>query len=139
MREFLLIIHFIGLSMGLGTGFAHLFLGMASEKMPKDQSLDFLLKIQAVNKMGRLGTLFLLVSGVGLIIPIYDILLDTPLLILKLSCVLFLVILLEVLKGYCKKALNGEAEEYLAKMKKVGKITLPLSIVIVVLAVLVFH
>lgn len=139
MRELLLIIHFIGLAMGLGTGFAHLFLGMASEKMSKEQSLDFSLKIQAVNKMGRIGTLLLLVSGVGLIIPMYDVILSTPLLMLKLSCVVLLVVLLEILKGYCKKALNGEAEEYLAKMKKIGKITLPLSILIVVLAVLVFH
>lgn len=62
-----------------------------------------------------------------------------PLLMAKLACVLLLVVLLEVLKSYCKKALGGEAEVYLAKMKKIGKVTLPLSILIVVLAVLVFR
>lgn len=32
MREVMLIFHFIGLTMGLGTGFAHAFLGAAVTK-----------------------------------------------------------------------------------------------------------
>ena len=105
MRETALIIHFIGLAMGLGTGFAHMFLGMAAEKMSQKEGLDFSLKIQSVNKMGRIGTLLLLLSGFYLIIPYHQAILTTPLLITKLSCVLLLVVLLEILKGYCKKAI----------------------------------
>lgn len=139
MRETALIIHFIGLAMGLGTGFAHLFLGMSIAKMTKEAGLDFAIKIQAVNKMGRIGTLLLLLSGFYLIIPFYQDLFTMPLLIAKLACVLLLVGLLEVLKSHCKKALAEEAEVYLEKMKKIGKVTLPLSVFIVVLAVLVFR
>ena len=139
MREIALIIHFIGLAMGLGTGFSHLFLGLSIENMSKEEGLDFSIKIQAVNKMGRIGTLLLLLSGFYLIIPYHQSILTMPLLMAKLGCVLLLVVLLEILKGYCKKALAGEAEVYLGKMKKIGKITIPLSVLIVVLAVLVFH
>jgi len=37
MREAMLIIHFLGLAMGLGTSFAIMFLGIAGSKMDKEE------------------------------------------------------------------------------------------------------
>lgn len=37
MREAMLIVHFLGLAMGLGTSFAFMFLGMVSDKMEKEE------------------------------------------------------------------------------------------------------
>jgi hypothetical protein len=34
MRDFMLILHFIGLAMGLGTSFANMYLGRAASKLP---------------------------------------------------------------------------------------------------------
>ncbi len=41
MREVMLILHFIGLTMGLGTSFAHAFLGIITSKMPADEATNF--------------------------------------------------------------------------------------------------
>jgi len=41
MREPMLILHFVGLTMGLGTGFAHAFLGMATAKMSPEEVVKF--------------------------------------------------------------------------------------------------
>ena len=41
MREVMLILHFIGLTMGLGTGFAHAFLGTIAAKMPAEEATRF--------------------------------------------------------------------------------------------------
>ena len=40
MRETMLVIHFLGLAMGLGTSFGYMFLGMAASKMPKEEGLE---------------------------------------------------------------------------------------------------
>ena len=35
MRSFMLILHFVGLALSMGTGFAYLFLGLSTKKMDK--------------------------------------------------------------------------------------------------------
>ena len=42
MRNLMLIVHFIGLAMGVGTGIANFFLGRAASKMDKSEALKFI-------------------------------------------------------------------------------------------------
>ena len=139
MKDAMLIIHFIGLVMGLGTGFAHAFLGMASKKMSKKEGVDFEINVLAINKMGNIGIFLLVLSGGYLITPYWGTLSATPLLMAKLLAVVILIVLIFMLNGLGKKVTNDRNIEALHKMEKVGKITLPLGIIIVILAVLVFH
>lgn len=87
MREVMLILHFIGLTMGLGTGFAHGFLGIAASKMSPDEATRFRMHSLVLSRMGHIGLALLIVSGLYLITPYWAMLPHSPLLITKLSLV----------------------------------------------------
>ena len=139
MRETMLVLHFIGLTMGMGTGFAHAFLGIATSKMSAEEATKFRMHTLVLGKMGHTGIGLLVLSGLYLITPYWKILPSSPLLILKLSLVVILLVILTLISSTAKKAQKGDAEVHLKKIQQLGKITLPLSIIIVILAIYVFH
>jgi uncharacterized membrane protein len=135
----MLILHFIGLTMGLGTSFAHAFLGSPISKMDKEEGIKFRLQVMVLSRMGHVGITLLIVSGVYLNSPFWSTLPDNPLLILKLVLVLILVILILLIGKNARKALEGDAEKNLKKIEPLGKLTLIIGVAIVILAVFVFH
>lgn len=139
MREAMLILHFIGLAMGLGTSFAHAFLGIATAKMTQEEVVRFRVHSLVLGNMGNIGIVLLVVSGLYLITPYWPVLTSMPLLMAKLALVLILIILIFAINRLTGKARAGAAERQLKKMEKLGKMTLLIALAIVVLAVLVFH
>lgn len=139
MREIMLIFHFIGLTMGLGTSFAHAFLGAATAKMSPEEVIKFRVHSLVLGRMGNVGIILLVVSGLYLITPYWSILTTLPLLMIKLALVVVLAILIIMINLLAKKAMAGDAEVQLKKMAKLGKMTLLLGVSIVVLAVYIFH
>lgn len=139
MRETMLIFHFIGLSMGLGTGFAHAFLGSITKKMSKEEATKLRLNSLVLGTMGHIGIGLLLISGLYMITPYWKLLSTMPLLIAKLSLVLVLIILITLISQASKKAKNGDTEVQFKKMETLGKLTLIVGLAIVVLAVSAFH
>jgi uncharacterized membrane protein len=89
--------------------------------------------------MGHIGIGLLIVSGLYLITPYWSVLPSSPLLIVKLTLVIVLVILLILISSYAKKAKQGDAAGQLKKMEQLGKMTFVTGLVIVVLAVYIFH
>ena len=138
MRELMLILHFIGLTMGLGTSFAHAFLGKIASKMDAEEATKFRLHSLVLSNMGHIGIGLLVVSGLYLITPYWKILPTSPLLMLKLALVLLLIVLIILLNSFAKKAYNDPVTQF-KKMEKLGKITLFIGLVIVILAVNIFH
>jgi uncharacterized membrane protein len=139
MRDIMLIIHFIGLAMGLGTSFGFMFLGMASSKMHKEEGLKFQLNTMSLSRMGHIGMVLLFISGVALMTPYWGMLASTPLLISKLVLVLVLAALIGVISFIGKKAFQGDAETQLKKIEPLGKIALLTGLIIAILAVYIFH
>jgi uncharacterized membrane protein len=139
MRETALILHFIGLTMGLGTSFAHAFLDRIISKMDKEEAIKFRLQAMTLSRMGYIGIALLIISGVYLILPYWPTLPSNPLLILKLVLVLILVILILLIGRGAKEAFKGNAEKNLKKIEPMGKLTLLIGIVIVALAVFIFR
>jgi uncharacterized membrane protein len=139
MREIMLIFHFLGLAMGLGTSFGFMFLGIAASKMEKSEAQDFMLNAFALGKMGYTGITLLLISGGYLITPYWKILFDKPLLMAKLGLVLLLIIFIITVSVMTARAKKGEAEKYLQKIPVIGRFALLTTLAIVVLAVYVFH
>ncbi len=139
MRDVMLILHFIGLAMGLGTSFAFMFLGIAAGKMEKAEAQKFRLQSFSISIMGHIGLTLLIVSGLYLMTPFWVILASTPLLIVKLVLVLALAALVGIISSRARKAALGDTEVLLRKIEPLGKISLLLALTIVVLAVLVFH
>lgn len=139
MREIMLIIHFIGLAMGLGTSFGFMFLGMASSKLEKEESLKFQIRAMALSRMGHIGLTLLIISGLALMTPYWSSILSTPLLLTKLILVLTLAALIGIITSIGKKANQENAEAQFKKIEPLGKIALLTGLVIVILAVYIFH
>lgn len=139
MRETMLILHFIGLSMGLGTSFAHAFLGVATAKMSPDEAVKFRVHSLVLSNMGNIGIVLLVISGFYLITPFWSVLTTMPLLMAKLALVAILIVLIVMINMMAKKARSGDAEAQLRKMGMIGRMTLIIALTIVILAVNVFH
>lgn len=135
MRETMLVFHFIGLTMGLGTGFAHAFLGIIAAKMSADEATKFRMHSLVLSRMGNIGIVLLLISGLYLITPYWKTLPSSPLLILKLAFITFLLVLITLINLSVKKAKNGDELAQLKKMATLGKMTLIAGLIIVILAV----
>lgn len=139
MREVMLIVHFVGLAMGLGTSLAFMFLGIASAKMEPAEAGKFRLNILSLSRMGHIGLALLIISGGYLMTPFWGMLSSSPLLIAKLVLVLWLAVLIGVIGVFARKAKQGEPEIHLKKIEPIGKIALLTTLTIVVLAVYFFH
>ena len=139
MRDVMLMIHFIGLALGLGTSFAHAFLGKTISKLERGEAKKFRKQIKALSQMGYTGTVLLLVSGIYLLIPYWPVLTSFPLLILKLVLFVILVILILLINRDAGKNYKNDADDNLNRMGVMGKFAMIISLVIVILAVNVFH
>jgi len=139
MRTAMLIVHFLGLAMGLGSSFAFMFLGIARSKMEKEEGKKFALNTFAMSSMGHIGLTLLIVSGFYLITPFWGALAAMPLLIAKLALVLTLTVTVIILSVYTRRAKNGDTEAHLKKIENLGKLSLLSGIAIVALAVLIFR
>ena len=139
MRDIMLITHFIGLTMSLGTGFANLFLGMAAAKLEPAERGKFMSNTLVLMRMGHTGLGLLLLSGFYLITPYWKIIGDMPVLMAKLTCVGLLVIMVSIITVIAKKAQREGNPAMLMKLKPFGMLNFFLGITIVVLAVLSFH
>lgn len=138
MRDVMLITHFVGLAMGLGTSFAMMFLGIAASKMEPEERGPFMINASFVTKMGHIGLVLLFLSGGYLMTPYWSQLSALPTLVAKLTLFLALGAMIGIMSSKLKKAKNGDMSQLLA-IKKMGPITLITSITIVILAVYTFH
>jgi uncharacterized membrane protein len=139
MRDAMLIIHFVGLAMGLGTSFGFMFLGIASSKMEPAEAQKFNINSFALSRMGHIGLLLLIISGGYLMTPYWGSLSQMPLLIAKLVLVLVLAALIGIISANARKAKAGDAEKYLNKIRPLGMLALLTALTIVILAVSIFH
>ncbi|HEX5625412.1 MAG TPA: hypothetical protein VFX48_05300 [Saprospiraceae bacterium] len=138
MRDFLLVFHFLGLVMGLGTSIANFFLGMAISKMAPEEARDFSIKSMALSNMGRIGLSLLVISGIFLMSPFWSGLSAMPLLMAKLALSVILIILVVLINIAGHKAKNGDVTQF-KKIVPLGKMTLMTGLAILVLAVYIFH
>ena len=135
----MLITHFVGLAMGLGTGFANMFLGIASAKIEANEAKKFRLHTLVLSRMGHIGLGLLVFSGIFLMTPYWSILPSSPLLIAKLALVVVLATVVALIGSAGAKAKAGDADVQFKKIQPLGKITLVVSLLIVILAAAVFH
>jgi uncharacterized membrane protein len=139
MREVMLILHFLGLTMGLGTSFAHLFLSGATSKMSADEAGKFQLRTLALTRMGHIGLALLLISGLYLITPYWKVISSMPMLIVKLSLVALLITLISIISIAARKAQKSGSPDAMKKIIPIGKVTFIVGIAIVIIAVYVFR
>ena len=139
MREVMLIIHFIGLAMALGSGFANLFLNVVVSKLEPAERGNFMAKIMILGRMGQTGLGLLVLSGLALTTPYWKVLGDMPLFIAKLSLVGVLLLSVAWVLIILRKAKKQGKPALLKNVKPLGMLNFFLGITIVILAVLIFH
>jgi len=138
MRTAMLIVHLLGLTMGVGTSIGFVFLGIAGSKLEKEERKKFAMNASAMSTMGHIGLTMLIISGLYLITPFWGALAAMPLLIAKLALVLTLTVAVILASVYSNRAKKGDTENNLKKVALLGRVTLLCGITIVVLAVLIF-
>lgn len=137
MREAMLILHFIGLAMGLGTSFAFAFLGSAASKLSEEESFKFMATSSVVSRMGHIGLTLLVLTGLYLMTPYWSTLSDMPMLIIKLVLVLVLGALIGIMSSKMKKVKSGDAPA-MKSIQSLGPLAMLTGVAIVVLAVVTF-
>lgn len=140
MKDVALIIHFLGVAMGVGTSFAFIFLGIQSSKLEEKAGQQFMINAFALSKMGNIGLILLFLSGGYLATDLWaNILLDT-LFLTKMILFLVLGALLGIIGSNAKKAKNvDDPTPFLNRIKLLGNLTTLIGISIVIIAVLRFN
>lgn len=139
MREAMLVVHFLGLALGVGTSFGFMFLGIAGSKLEQDERAKFAINSSALGRMGHIGLALLIISGGYLMTPFWGALTSLPLLMAKLAMVLILIVLVTLAGIGANKAKKGDAMAELKKIAVIGRLTLLTGVAIIILAVLVFR
>lgn len=139
MRETMLILHLLGLAMGLGTSFAHAFFGNMLSKLTPEEAAKFRKQTKGLSLMGTVGTILLLVSGIYLIVPFWPVLLTLPLLIAKLVLFVILVVLILLINLGARNNYQNQNVANLKRIELMGKTSMVIGVTIVIFAVNVFQ
>ena len=138
----LLFFHFIGLALGLGTGFAMLTIGIVTKDMPPQEKGPFMLRISALSKNGTLGLALLILTGLGLLFmrgagAVFSA--TGGYFHAKLALVVILCGIVGYMQVLMKKAKQPGNAALMARIPKISRFSLLTVIAIVALAVLAFH
>jgi len=141
MHKLLLITHFIGLALGLGTGFAMFTLGLATKDMTPADRGAFMRRAMVIAKNGSIGLLLLILSGVWLVFSqgAAEVMAwGGGMFHVKLTLVVILMGTFGYMQVLIRKAQGSDGAAAMARLPLVSRIMLLLSIAIVVTAVLAF-
>jgi len=140
MLDLWLILHFLGVALGVGTGFAMLTLGLSTKDMSPADRGTFMRRASMVGVNGSIGLLLLIVSGVALVLNygLEAIRLWGPTFHIKLTLVVILIGVFGYMQVLVRKFKSGDAAAA-ARLNTVSKIVLLLGVSIVIFAVLTFH
>ena len=142
MYTFLLFLHFIGLALGVGTGFANLTLGLATRDMAPPERFAFMLRASVLAKNGSIGITLLIASGIGMALVrgfsetrawggvAFDV---------KLALVVVLAASLGRIQMLAVRAKREGGGPAMAQIPMVGGVMLLTGVLVVVCAVLAFH
>jgi len=137
--ELLLFLHFVGLAMGVGTGFAHLALGIAMKGVPPEERAKVALRNLVLSKNGSIGLLLLIVSGVGLtIMRTIPATFAIPAFHAKLTLVVIFIGVFGYSQALGARAKRENGGPALAKLPVVGRVMFFLGLAIVAAAVIAF-
>lgn len=141
MHKVLLITHFIGLALGLGTSFAMFTLGLAARDMTPADRGAFMRRAMVLGKNGSIGLLLLILSGVWLVFSqgAAEVMAwGGAMFHVKLTLVVILMGTFGYMQVLIRKAQGSDGAAAMARLPLVSRIMLLLNIAIVVTAVLAF-
>ena len=142
MLDFLLILHFIGLALGVGTGFAMLTLGLSTADMAPADRGAFMRRASVITRNGATGLTLLIVSGVGLVMArgVQMVMAwGGPMFHVKLTLVAIMIGVFGYLQVLLRQSRSADGAAAAARIPLVSRVMLVLGVSVVVFAVLAFH
>jgi hypothetical protein len=138
LDQFLVIVHFLGLAMGLSTGFSNMVMaGLIAKAAPNEKGV--LARFPpAMSRIGAIGLTLLWASGIAIVQTRYGSFAILPrTFIIKIAAVVLLtlgVIYIHILMPRAQKGDMAAA----ARIQMIGKITGPFALVAIIFAVITF-
>jgi len=140
--DILLMLHFLGLALGVGAGLAMFSIGLANKDMEPAELGKFMARVAVLRKNGSYGLLLLIASGIGFIVERgWDAIAfrGGGLFHAKLTLVAVMAGLLGYSQVLVKKAREQGGGPAMARLMLVSRAMLFSGLTIIVLAVLAFH
>ena len=138
-----LVLHFIGLALGVGTSMAMLTLGALARNLPDAERGAFMQRVSPLRKHGSYGLALLILSGLSLFIlrgPAQVMAWGGPAFHAKLTLVVVLCGLFGYLQVVAKKAREaGGSGPLVGRLFKLSVAMLVVSVAIVICAVIAFQ
>ena len=134
----LMVVHFLGLAVGLSTGFANMVMaGLISKAAPPERAVLGRFP-PAMARVGAIGLAMLWASGIAIVLTRYGTfaILPRPF-IVKLAAVVLLTLIVGYIHVLMPRAQRGDAAA-MARIQLLGKITGPLAIIAIIFAVITF-
>jgi hypothetical protein len=138
LDQTLMVLHFLGLAMGLSTGFANMVMaGLISKAAPAEKAVLGRFP-PAMSKIGVVGLTLLWISGIAIVLTRYGTFAVLPRpFIVKLSAVILLTLAVIYIHVLMPRAQRGDADA-MARIQTLGKLTGPLAIIAIIFAVITF-
>ena len=134
----LMVVHFLGLAVGLSTGFANMVMaGLIAKAAPQEKAVLGRFP-PAMARVGAIGLAMLWASGIAIVLTRYGTfaILPRPF-IIKLAAVVLLTLIVGYIHVLMPRAQRGDAAA-MARIQLLGKITGPLAIIAIIFAVITF-
>ena len=134
----LMVVHFLGLAVGLSTGFANMVMaGLIAKAAPQEKAVLGRFP-PAMARLGAIGLAMLWASGIAIVLTRYGTfaILPRPF-IVKLAAVVVLTLIVGYIHVLMPRAQRGNAAA-MARIQLLGKITGPLAIIAIIFAVITF-
>lgn len=138
LDHFLVIVHFVGLAMGLGSGFAQMVMaGLIAKASPQEKAVLGRFP-PAMGKIGVIGLALLWITGIGIVQTRYGTFSILPrTFVYKLIAVLLLTLAVLAIQVLQRRMQKGDASA-MAKMQLLGRLTGPLALIAIIFAVITF-
>jgi len=133
-----MVVHFLGLAMGLATGFANMVMaGLIDKAAPAEKAVLGRFP-PAMARIGAVGLALLWISGISIVMTRYGTfsILPRPF-IVKLAAVVLLTIIVGYIHVLMPKAQRGD-QAAMARIRTLGMMTGPLAIIAIIFAVITF-
>lgn len=138
LDHFLVIVHFVGLAMGLGSGFAQMVMaGLIAKASPQEKAVLGRFP-PAMGKIGVIGLALLWITGIGIVQTRYGTFSILPrTFVYKLTAVVLLTLAVIAIQVLQRRMQKGDASAT-AKMQMLGRLTGPLALIAIIFAVITF-
>ena len=138
LDQTLMVVHFLGLAMGLSTGFANMVMAGLIDKAAAPEKAILGRFPPAMSRIGAIGLTLLWISGISIVMTRYGTfsILPQPF-IVKLAAVVLLTLAVIYINILMPKAQRGDAAA-MARIRTLGMLTGPLAIIAIIFAVITF-